>query len=369
MIPPKEFVQILKNTGFKNFTGVPCSFFQSAINVIIDDKDLRYTIVPNEGSALALASGHYLADAPAVVMIQNSGVGNLVNPLTSLNQIYHIPSLIFISGRAYGIEDEPQHEIMGKSMNRLLDDLGITWKDLPADAAEFETALAEAKEYMSKKQEPYVFFVCKGTVGSYQPGPKKNACPMKRIEAIGLIADQLKGNEYVLATTGKPSRELFAVKDRCRNFYMQGSMGHISALALGMALSRQEEKFVILDGDGALLMHAGILSTIGHYQPENIVHLVLDNESYETTGDQDTTSSTTDFEAMARACGYRKASTVRSAEDLNTRLSEYMNEKGPVFLRIKINREATEDIPRITKKYKAPEITEQIRKEITAVPK
>jgi len=231
MIAPHDFVRALKRHGVTLFTGVPCSFFQSAINCIIDDPALRYVIVPNEGAALALASGAYLAGQRAAVMIQSSGLGNLINPLTSLNMIYRLPILLFISGRAYGIPDEPQHMVMGKTMGPLLDLLGVTRQDLPKELAAYEEALGQAIRHMEQTRLPAAFFVRKDTVA---PGAGRTVhavrYPLKRIDAIRLVADTLQGHEYVIATTGKPSRELFSVCDRSENFYMQGSMGHAAAI-------------------------------------------------------------------------------------------------------------------------------------------
>ncbi len=366
MIPADDFVKALKQRSFRFFTGVPCSFFQSAINRVIEDPELRYTMVPNEGSALALAAGSYLAGRTAVVMIQNSGFGNLINPLTSLNQIYKLPALILISGRAYGIPDEPQHEIMGRAMSSILDSVGVHYKDLPAEKGTCEKALGEAERYLKRQKLPFVFFVKKGTLESAESKiPAKNPYPLKRLEAIQLIVDSLEGDEYLIATTGKPSRELFSVADRKKNFYMQGSMGHASALALGVALNQPEKKIVVLDGDGAVLMHMGILSSIGHCKPANLYHIVLDNEAYESTGNQDTTSATTDLVKVAKACGYTEAEEVISKEDLQKKLKQILKGKGPAFLRVKVNRLVTPNVPRITSKYTSEEIASGFKLELT----
>jgi phosphonopyruvate decarboxylase len=362
MIQPGEFVSALKEKGLTSFTGVPCSFFQAAINCVIDDTSLRYTIVPNEGSALALASGSYLAGRLSVVMIQNSGFGNLVNPLTSLNMIYKIPALLFISGRAYGVPDEPQHEIIGKTIGPILDAMGVKHVDMPAEAGAFRKALDEALKYMKKESVPFVFFVRKDTLDEYAPSrPQHNTFSMKRIDAIRVISEELSGEECVVATTGKPSRELFSVADRPKNFYMQGSMGHAASIGLGLALERPEKKVVVLDGDGALLMHMGVLSAIGHYKPKNLFHIVLDNESYETTGDQDTTSSTTNFVRAASASGYATSAECQHEHELRAGVRHLLSQPGPHFLRVKINRIPTEKIPRISSKYDSPAIASNFR--------
>lgn len=362
MISPKNFIEALKAKGFTSFTGVPCSFFQAAINYVLDRPKLRYTIVPNEGSALALASGAHLAGNPTALLIQNSGFGNLVNPLTSLNMIYGIPALIFMSGRAYGVQDEPQHEIVGRSMGKALDAFGVRHQDMPSDLKAFKKSLDVACRWMKEKKQPFVFFVKKGTIEEYSASESPGArFPLKRIDAIRVIGDCLTGDEYVVATTGKPSRELFAVKDRAKNFYMQGSMGHAASIGLGVALAKPGKKVIVLDGDGAILMHLGILSSVGRYKPKNFYHVVLDNEAYETTGNQDTTSATTSFDQVAASCGYLHAMEAQDAKSLKTSFMSLMKKPGPVFLRVKINRKPTDDIPRISSKYSSIQIAKRFK--------
>ena len=362
MISPKDFIEALKENGYLSFTGVPCSFFQAAIHYVLDRPELDYTLVPNEGAALALASGASLAGRATAIFIQNSGFGNLINPLTSLNMIYEIPALIFMSGRAYGVKDEPQHEIIGRTMGKALDAFGVRHEDMPDDPVVFKKSLGSACAYLKEKKQPYVFFVKKGTLEEYLP--EKNHArvfPLKRIDAIRIISECLSGEEYVIATTGKPSRELFAVADRPNNFYMQGSMGHAASIGLGAALARPDKKIVVLDGDGSLLMHMGILSSIGHYKPKNFYHIVLDNESYETTGDQDTTSKTTSFEKIAVACGYIQTAQVQDPSGLKTAVQSMLKQPGPAFLRVKINRLPTSDIPRISSKYSSSQIAARFK--------
>ena len=365
MISPKDFIGALKSRGFFSFTGVPCSFFQASITYVLDRPELRYTMVPNEGSALALASGAYLAGEPTALFIQNSGLGNLVNPLTSLNMIYDIPVLIFISGRAYGVPDEPQHEIMGRGMGEALDAFGVAHQDMPQELGAFKKALNKVLKRMKEKKQPFVFFVKKGTLKEYAAEKARGKqLPMKRVDAIRLLSGCLKKKETVIATTGMPSRELFSVADRKENFYMQGSMGHAASIGLGIALSKPHKKVVVLDGDGAVLMHLGILSSVGHYRPKNFYHVVLDNESYETTGDQDTTSGSTSFEKVALDCGYRWAGVAKTEKELRSSFTKMLKGPGPAFLRVKINRIPTSNIPRISSKYSSRQITSYFKKSL-----
>jgi len=368
VISPKVFVEYLASKAFRFYTGVPCSYFKNVIRYIEDQHDLSYVMAPNEGSALGLASGAYLGGQPAVVMIQNSGLGNLINPLTSLNAIYQVPVLIFVSGRAYGIADEPQHEIMGKKMTQLLEALDCPYWELPQEENALAGALDKGIEQMMTRKKPVVFLVRQGTFGAYAAAPASSAYPMKRIDALAVIRECLGEEDLIFATTGKPSREFFAIGDRPGNFYMQGSMGHIGALALGTALARPDRRIVVVDGDGAFLMHMGIVSSIGHYGPKNLVHLVVDNESYETTGDQNTTSVSTDFEAIAKACGYRAAVCFKEQTSLRQSLPHWLRQDGPVLVRIKVNRQETKDIPRITTRYTAAQIAESFKNFVEKTP-
>jgi phosphonopyruvate decarboxylase len=363
MISPNDFVKTLKTQGFQRFTGVPCSFFQAAIHCVLDSDELEYTMVPNEGSALALASGAYLAGKPTVLLIQNSGFGNLMNPLTSLNMIYEIPVLVFMSGRAWGVKDEPQHEVIGRTMGPVLEALGIRFEEMPDEIGAFKKSVEKARLTLESEKKPYFFFVKKDILDDYVPERSEAVLfPLKRIEAIEILAGCLTDKMYVVATTGKPSRELFSVCDRAQNFYMQGSMGHAPSIGLGAAMAHPEKKVVVLDGDGALLMHLGILSTIGHYRPKNLYHVVLDNEAYETTGNQNTTSSTTNFETMAIAAGYRGAKTVSGREELRKAVKEMLDGPGPFVLRVKINRTPTGNISRISSKHSSSQIARTFKK-------
>ncbi len=357
MITAPDFVKILKEHGIEAYTGVPCSFFQAAINCVLDDPSLRYIMMPNEGSALALAAGSHMAGISTAVLIQNSGFGNLVNPLTSLVMIYKTPVLIFMSGRAYGVSDEPQHEIMGRTMTPVLKAMGVNFSEMPDEPETFDDAMEKAMDSMEATHMPYVFLVKKGTIDTYASSKTKpTSYPLKRLDAIKLVTEALKGDESVIATTGMPSRELFSLKDSDKHFYMQGSMGHAAAIGLGIALAQPKKKVVVLDGDGALLMHMGILSSVGFYKPKNFHHIVLDNEAYETTGNQDTTSPNTDFKTIARASGYADSREAATAADVKLALTTLLVQQGPTFLRIKINRQPAANVPRISSKHTSEQI-------------
>lgn len=366
MIEPNVFVQYLVALGFRHFTGVPCSYFKDVLSLIEDQDDLMYGRAPNEGSALAFASGLCLGGRRAAVMIQNSGLGNLMNPLTSLNSVYGIPVPIFVSGRAYGIADEPQHEIMGHKMAQLLDSIGISFWDLPQQESSMKEVVALGIKEMDEQKKPVIFFIRKGTFSTYdgRRGLEQAPYPLKRIDAIGQIRSRLHDEDFVFVTTGKASREFFSLNDRPRNFYMQGSMGHIGSLALGTAVAEPHRRMIVIDGDGAFLMHMGAVSMIGYYRPKNFFHILLDNEAHESTGGQRTTASATNFTMIVQACGYRFSEKVTNEQELQQVLRTFFQQEGPAFLHIKLNCLPTENAPRITTRYTAPQITENFMRSL-----
>ena len=358
------FCDQLWDRGYEFFTGVPCSFFKNAINQVIADPRFRYVIAANEGAALGIAAGAWLGGQKPVVLIQNSGTGNLVNPLTSLSLPYGIPALIFISGRAYpdGEGDEEQHRIIGRTVRDLMLGFGVHHLDMPVDAASFGGFLDRADEIVTRGEGVVAAMVPKGAIqGSREPSPTASAYPMRRMEAIRLVAEALHGDEAVVSTTGKISRLLFSIHDRQGNFYMQGSMGHARSIALGVALSKPARRVVLLDGDGATLMHMGSLSSIGHYAPTNLVDIVIDNEAYESTGNQDTTSSTTDLAAVARACNYSTVHRCENRAALVAHLDEALEGRGPTFLHVKVDRKKDVAPPRITETYRQRETSRIFR--------
>lgn len=362
MLSAAQFVQALTREEFAFFTGVPCSFFHSVINQFEQEPSLRYVIAPNEGVALSFASGAHLAGRRAVVLIQNSGFGNLLNPLTSLTMIHRLPILLVVSGRGYGIPDEPQHAIMGKTMTAIFDAIGLRYQEAPQDPAAFESAFPEIAHRMEQERLPFVLIVRKET---FEPATGQSsplaAHPLSRQEALRLVMETLDGNAAVIATTGWTSRELLGISDRAENFYLQGAMGHAAAVGLGVALQRPNRNVVILDGDGSLLMHLGVLSSIGSCRPSNLCHIVFDNASYESTGGQSTTSPTTDFCQIALSCGYRAAQEAVTAEEVRERLKTSLNAGGPALLRIRINRLPSAHLPRISRALSPEDLTERFR--------
>jgi phosphonopyruvate decarboxylase len=364
VIQAKEFVEAARELGFSRYTGVPCSFLTPFINYVINDDSLEYVSSANEGDALATAAGSAIGGQPAIVMMQNSGLGNAVSPITSLSYVFRIPFLIITTHRGQpGVKDEPQHELMGQITKELFDTMKVPWEIFPKAKEEIGPALKRASEYMKKEQRPFAFIMQKGTVSSeelkknpvkdistrnkeYRSLHKPDASITNRNNALKRIIELTPENKTVLiATTGFTGRELFATDDRANQLYMVGSMGCASSLGLGIALARPDLKVVIIDGDGAGLMRMGNFATIGSYAGNNLIHILLDNEVHDSTGSQATVAGNIDFAKIAEASGYSVSLTGNDIELID----EVFNTKahdGPVFGHLKISSGTMDDLPR-----------------------
>jgi phosphonopyruvate decarboxylase len=351
MISAADFVEPALARGYRFWTGVPCSFLTPFINYVISSPQLSYIGAASEGEAVGVAFGAHLAGAKTVVICQNSGLGNTINPLTSLNFPFRVPTLLITTHRgAPGLKDEPQHELMGEVMTDLLDAIRIPWKVFPEKAEEIAAVLDEADRIMAEKSLPYALIMKKGTVAPFplktSPSPPTRAATvsgsfsavkrMPRLEAIKLVASLLRESDLVVATTGKIGRELHDLGHRPGRLYVVGGMGCASAIGLGVALNRPERRVVVLDGDGAALMKLGSFGTIGHYAPRNLLHVVLDNEAHESTGAQATCASTVDFAAVAAACSYASARRADTAETVAAAVKAALTEKGPSLVHVKV---------------------------------
>ncbi|WP_019815650.1 phosphonopyruvate decarboxylase [Saccharomonospora saliphila] len=361
MISAELFCDELEERGFTVASGVPCSFFGGPI-ALLSRTPGKYVPAANEGAALATAAGVALSGGRGYVMLQNSGLGNLVNPLTSLVMTYHIPVLTFVSLRGWPNpeDDEPQHEVMGRVTEPMLDMLGLPHWILraDADADHFTGILRDAEAALAAGQAPFVL-VEKGAVGkAHTVVDETEQLRLDSADVVRLVSD-LAAGDPIIATTGYTGRELFGIDDRPRNFYMQGSMGHAAALALGVALGRPSQTVVALDGDGAVLMHMGTLSAIGDHGPENLVHIVLDNGIHESTGGQRTTSSGTRIEEVALATGYRTAFRCDSMGRLRSRFDAARNSPGPHLLLVPTARRNGSIPPRATDTHSPQAINER----------
>ena len=361
MIQAGDFIGPAKALGFNTWAGVPCSFLTPFINSVIDDPDMQYISSANEGDAVATASGAALAGQRSVAMMQNSGLGNAVSPLSSLNWVFRIPILLIITLRGEpGLQDEPQHELMGQITGKILDELQIPWDWFPRQADDVEGALTVANWQMERSGLPYAFVMKKGSVekagldSCWQAATRPRAfgadeflegeAQLSRQQALETVIEHTPvENSVVIGTTGYSGRELFAIADRPNHLYMVGSMGCASSFGLGLSLALPDKQVLVADGDGAALMRMGNFATIGAYGPPNFRQLLLDNGVHESTGGQSTVSSAISFAGVARACGYRGAAEALSHEELSRFLRA---ETGPSMLQLKTRRGVPEGLPR-----------------------
>ena len=360
MIQASDFIGPAKAFGFNSWAGVPCSFLTPFINSVIDDEEMSYVSAANEGDAVAIATGAALAGERSVALMQNSGLGNAVSPLSSLNWVFRIPVLLIITLRGEpGLTDEPQHELMGQVTGKILDDLQIPWDWFPQSAQDVEGALTVAQWQMDRSGLPYAFIMKKGSVdkaalksrwqpgsqpSAYTPGANSGIHRLSRQEALRAVVEQTPVEEsIVIGTTGFTGRELFAINDRPNQLYMVGSMGCASSLGLGLARAMPNRRVVVADGDGAALMRMGNFATAGAYGGDNFRQLVLDNGVHESTGGQSTVSRAISFAGIARACGYRSAEWGAGRQELDEFLAL---ESGPSLLHLETDRGVPEGLPR-----------------------
>lgn len=340
MISNDEFCAALEERGFDFVAGVPCSFFSGPIDQLT--RDGRYLAASNEGAALAAAAGATVAGHRSAVIAQNSGLGNLINPLTSLAQTYEIPVLVFMSLRGWPdpTQDEPQHAVMGTSTHQLLDAVGIAHVTVPAaaDAQAFGAALDRAVAEMAAGRTVFVLTE-KGAIAKHASAVTERG-GLSRLEVLRAIEPVL-ADAAVISTTGYTSRELFGATGSKQHFYMQGSMGHAAAFGLGVALRTPDRQVVVLDGDGAAIMHMGTMSSVGASAPANFVHLIFDNGTYESTGGQATTSHAADFAAVALGSGYASARTCHTLDEVVDGLTAALREPGPYLLHVHVDSTGT----------------------------
>jgi phosphonopyruvate decarboxylase len=380
MIEARDFVEAARARGFHWYAGVPCSYLTPFINFVLQDPDLQYVSMANEGDAVALAAGITLAGdghggaGRAVAMMQNSGLGNAVSPLTSLTWTFGLPQLLIVTWRGQpGVPDEPQHALMGPITPTMLDTMQVAWELFPTQAGELVPALDRALAHMNATGRPYALLMQKGSVASTElrtnppatvaRGPaaevvvrRSAAAPADRPSRAQvlheIVARTPEEGTVLLASTGFCGRELYAVQDRANHLYMVGSMGCVTPLALGLALARPDLKVIALDGDGAALMRMGALATVGACAPGNLWHLLLDNSAHESTGGQATVSASMAFADVAAACGYRSCLDTDSVAPLADWLGMAA---GPHFARLLIRTGTPKDLPR-------PKVTpEQVR--------
>lgn len=356
MLSPGRFFNLVKEAGFNFFTGVPDSLLKDLCAYISDHSNEHdHIIAANEGNAIALAAGHYLGKkTPAFVYMQNSGIGNAINPLLSLADadVYSIPMMLMIGWRGEpDIYDEPQHMKQGRVMTQLLDALEMPWFILDAKS-DAEAVLAKAVECMMKKMSPVALIVRKGTFEQYKSHLNSHQnFQTTREHAIHAIVDSLVDGDIVVSTTGMASRELYEYRvakgiDPSKDFLTVGSMGHASSIALGLAKAQLKRRVICIDGDGSVIMHMGSMALIGQTAPSNLVHIVLNNGAHDSVGGQPTVGLNIDLVLLATACGYRKAHCFTSVNELNVFLVSNLDFKGPIFIEIRVKKGSRSNLGR-----------------------
>jgi phosphonopyruvate decarboxylase len=362
MIQADEFLQPARARGYDFFTGVPCSFLTPVINRVISDDTLDYVGAASEGEAVAIAAGAWLAGRKTVVMCQNSGLGNTVNPLTSLNFPFRIPTMMIVTWRGEpGLKDEPQHELMGQITGSLLDVMRIPHQAFPQEADQIAAALDAAENAMNDSCLPFAYIMAKGSVAGEkldQPTPPSR----KRGEVTDLTEGGDRAIRYallerfcglmpkdaaVVATTGFCGRELWTLNDCEQNIYQVGSMGCASGMGLGVALN-SDRPVIVVDGDGAALMKLGALATIGAQAPSRLVHVIMDNGAHESTGGQATVSSNVTYAEAAIACGYRAAMVCDTPDGFEAAMKQALSSPGPHMIHARIKTGSIENLGRPT---------------------
>jgi len=344
---PEAFLAGLKRGGATMLTSVPCSSMTGLINAAERDRSFLFANAPNEGEALAFAAGSRLGGQMAVVLCQNSGLGNLANALTSMIVPYRIPVLLIIGWRGQpGVHDEPQHRLVGRLTRPFLKSCGVEihvadaqnavrlaeiCARTVADGGSSQAILVPTKLFREAAASDRATATWPYLVPDIARDMRSS--PPNRREALSAIIDAVPSDAVLIAPTGLASRELCALRDLPSQFYMMGSMGHGAALGAGVAATT-DRPVVLLDGDGAILMRLGTLAFVGAMVPANLLHIVLDNGIHESTGGQASLSNGVDLCAVAAACGYRSVAEVASAETLNAVLDAPLPNPGPRFIRL-----------------------------------
>lgn len=359
MIRPQFFYDTLAKYDITFYAGVPDSLLKNLCAYITDHADDRHNIIAaNEGGAMGLAAGHYLATGEIpVVYMQNSGEGNIINPLASLTDkdVYNIPVLLIIGWRGRpGVHDEPQHVKQGKVTLALLDTMGVPYTVLSKDETKAAMQISQAVERMTTTKEAYALVIEKDTFDGYTlQNVVDNDLSLAREEAIHTVAAALGKKDVIVSTTGMISRELFEYRvskseGHERDFLTVGSMGHASQIALGIALEKTDRRVWCFDGDGASIMHMGSMAIVASKKAANYIHVVFNNGAHDSVGGQPTVGLGIDLPSIAKAMGYTAVHDVSTAEELNAALAEINNQSGPVLLQIRVKKGNRKDLGRPT---------------------
>ncbi len=366
MVDPITFHNALAQSGIDFYTGVPDSMLRPFCACVAEHtKKERHIIAANEGAAIGLAAGGYLASGrPALVYMQNSGLGNAINPLLSLADmsVYGIPMILMIGWRGEpGVKDEPQHVAQGQATTSLLNAIGVEHYQLPNDTAEATTMLNELRKQTIKDNKPVAVLVSKNTFADYHADENDDEpVTLSRERAIELILNQIKPDSSVVSSTGMISRELYELRDHFKqnhdtDFLTVGSMGHCSQIALGIAVTNSNKRVICLDGDGAAIMHMGSMAIVGQASSANLLHVILNNGRHDSVGGQPTCGLEINFTTIAEGCGYQLVRSANDETELINALDAMSDLEGPLLLDVRIGAGHRKDLGR-------PEISPQDQK-------
>lgn len=354
MADAKELIDELEASGAGLFTGVPDSLLSKFSACVLQQKQLRHIIAANEGNAIGLAIGDYLVTGkPAVVYMQNSGLGNVVNPIASLADpdVYSVPMFLLIGWRGEpGVKDEPQHVKQGEITLGQLNVLNIPFAIVGSDT-DVKTTISKLWRKMQLRQGPVALVVRKGALTGNYPVEKMDlGFSLKREDAIEAVLNNTPKNTTFIATTGKAGRELYELREsrheNQRDFLTVGGMGHASSIAQGVALHQKENWTVCLDGDGASIMHMGAMATLCAYRPKKFIHVILNNYAHESVGGQPTVAKQVDFAYLAKAFGYDGYLLADSTEGIRQTLQKIIDKQGVWLLEVKLAQGARSDLGR-----------------------
>lgn len=356
MINVDELINYLKEINIDFFCGVPDSQLSPFCDYI--EENCENIIAANEGNAVAIASGYHLTTSNyPLVYLQNSGLGNIVNPVTSLthSKVYSIPIVYVIGWRGQpGVHDEPQHKKQGAITLDLLELLDIDYTVINKESTFNDLKEIFENEFLSELENgnSVAIVVSKGAFEDYKI-KKSNKNTLTREEAIQTVTNKLSEDDMIVSTTGKSSRELFEYREaknqgHGNDFLTVGSMGHSSSIALGIALNNKDKKIFCFDGDGAILMHMGSLALVGSKKPENFYHVMFNNSAHESVGGLPTIMSDIHIEDLVTSCGYNKVFHASNIDELNDVLDEFIQSAGPVFLNIDVDISSRKDLGRPT---------------------
>ncbi len=354
---PASFLKTLNDNGITFFTGVPDSLLKELCKCVTATvPSTHHVIAANEGAAVALATGYHLGTGKyGCVYLQNSGLGNIVNPLTSIAdaEVYGVPMLLIIGWRGEpGVKDEPQHVKQGRVTPAMLDALEVPYVVIE-QSTDAEAVIKQAVAMMKEKSQPVALLVRKDAFETFEG--KGEALPvggpLSREEAIEIVAEAISEDSVIVATTGFTSRELYEYRVRKgqaepKDFLTVGGMGHTASIAMGIAIAQPNRQVVCLDGDGSVLMHMGAMPVIGKAAPKNLVHIVLNNGVHDSVGAQPTAGFSVDLQAVAKASGYTLVFGSDGREGILAAVRQASETDGPAFIELRIKHGARKDLGR-----------------------